>query len=1183
MTAKRITKNPPKSTSPRSTEDPAASLPSPTVGRAQLDSVPVRPAGKEEFFRTVIHFNPDPMVLLQDGAIRIINPQFSELLGYSQDDLDLSLEDIIPEGEWESVSNWLSQVEAGKAHSRIPNIELRARNEGTVPCELTVRPIVVDDELADLMLIRDISDRADIENEIRNMKEMYETLVTTSPDAITVTDIQGNLTFLSDQTLQLHGYSGDQELIGKSALMLIAPDEHERAVANLGRTLDDGILQGLEYNMIRVDGTTFVGELNVALIRDHYGQPKGFIATVRDITGRKVAEGELRRSEEKYRALAEGIQEGVYNLDSEGRFTYVNDVIIQRSGKSRDWFMGRHFLENIREDTRARATENFNATLRGKKAPMAEVAIHSTNGSVLWMEINTTAIYREGGIVGIFGVSRDISQRKAYERVQKVMVDITTATNVQQGLGDLFSSIRDHLSRIIDTTNFFIALYDRETDMISLPYFIDESDSFSSIPARKTFTSYVIRNDKPILITESDIDELVRTGEVEVVGTKPKVWVGVPLKREGEVIGAVVVQDYSDEGKYSEEDFEVLKFVSNNIAPAITRRSMDEALRESEEKYRTLFNWSTDAIFIHTPDLKIYDMNERAIDLMGYTREEMLNLKVTDLHPKKALEGSRDAFQQIDRDGYIHIKIDFRRKNGDIFTADLSSSVFELGGKRFIQGIVRDITEQESASASLRESEEKFRTFAEQSPNMIFINQQNSIRYVNQRCVDTMGYSREEFYSPDFNFWVLFEPGSIPIIQEKFARHQQSVEIAPYEYQLMTRDGRIIDAISNSRIIEFEGEPALLGIVTDTTEINQTQRRLELSEDRYRKIFETTREGIIVTDSEGRIVSANPGAASMLGYQTPDDLNGMYEIDLFVEQERQQALTRDLEEMGNLENIELQLMRKDDRTTHVLCTASLRSSEIDEGYQRQLIFMDITERKRSEDEMKRRLMKFRLEEGNFYLVQESTPTLSFEAFKDLQQVGYSGVVFSRSIREELAEEIDGDFEYHWLAEKEAIFSLRPEAGEIIKQFGSLTHRHVVIIDRLNYLIFKLGFKKALSMVQYIRELIYLKGTIVILSIDPHTLKPEQLRLLEKECREVEPLHKNILSDDLFNILKYIYRQNTLGFKPSYSAIGKELGISKPTVRKRVGDLIATGYIREDVKGRNKAVELTERGRQLFWK
>ena len=69
----------------------------------------------------------------------------------------------------------------------------------------------------------------------------------------------------------------------------------------------------------------------------------------------------------------------------------------------------------------------------------------------------------------------------------------------------------------------------------------------------------------------------------------------------------------------------------------------------------------------------------------------------------------------------------------------------------------------------------------------------------------------------------------------------------------------------------------------------------------------------------------------------------------------------------------------------------------------------------------------------------------------------------------------------------------------------------------------------------------------------------------------------------FNILKFIYRQNTLGVKPSYSAVGKELAISKPTVRKRIGDLIATGYVREDIKGRNKAVELTERGRQLFWK
>lgn len=1137
-----------------------------------------------EQYRTLIDLSPDPVVILQDGTYQLVSSSFTEVFGYNQEDIrkGLSFMKLVSEEDADDVMRRYQERLDGIDLPKTYRIDLVTKSGDIIPCETSANRIIYGGEPADLVFIRDISERVDIENEIRNMEEMYEMLVSTSLDAITVTDINGNLTFISDQTLKLHGYDSDEFLIGKSAFLLIAPEDHDRAMKNLEKTMNDGIVQSLEYSMIRADGSTFIGELNATLIRDHEDEPKGFIATVRDITDRKRAADEIKKSEEKYRTLAEGIHEGVYTLDADGRFTFINDVILERSGRTREWFIGRHFLANIREEDHSQAQENFNATMRGEKADMAEVAVHMTDSGVRWVEINTTAIKQGDSIVGLLGVSRDISLRRTQEQIQKVMVDITNATNMSQGLEELFHSIQHNLGKVMDTTNFYIALYDEDTDMITLPYFIDEADAFTAIPARKTFTSFVIRNDRPILITESDIDELVRTGEVEVVGTKPKVWVGVPLKRGDSVIGAVVVQSYTDPTTYSEEDFEVLKFVSDHIALAINRKSVDDALKESEEKYRTLFNWSTDAIFIHTVDLQIFDVNERAIKLMGYSRKEMLSLLVTDLHPKEALEHSREAFTQIETDGYVHLKIDFKRKNGEIFTADLSSSIFEIGGRQFVQGIVRDITEQERAHKSLQESEEKFRTFAEQSPNMIFINQRNRIRYVNQRCVDIMGYAREEFYSPDFDFWVLIDPESIPVIREKLSQHTNMEEITPYEYRLIAKDGSIIDAINNSRMIDFDGGKALLGIVTNITEIKRTERMLELSEDRYREIFDSTREGIIVTDQNGVIISANPGAAAMLGYRSPNLLVGTPEIDLFVEHDKQEVLTQDLQEKGNIENLELQLIRKDERLIHVLCTASIRHLGGGNDEQ-QLIFMDITERKQAEEEMKRRLMKFRLEEGNFYLVQESTPTLSIEAFKDLQQVGYSGVVFSRSLREELAVEIGEDFEYHWLAEKDAIFSLKPVPKEIIKRFEPLTRRHVVFIDRLDYLIFKLGFKKALSLIQYLRELIYLKGTIVILSIDPQTLKREELRLLEKECREVEPLHKNILSDDLFNILKFIYRQNTLGIKPSYSSVGKELSISKPTVRKRVGDLISTGYVREDIKGRNKAIELTERGRQLFWK
>jgi DNA-binding MarR family transcriptional regulator len=118
-------------------------------------------------------------------------------------------------------------------------------------------------------------------------------------------------------------------------------------------------------------------------------------------------------------------------------------------------------------------------------------------------------------------------------------------------------------------------------------------------------------------------------------------------------------------------------------------------------------------------------------------------------------------------------------------------------------------------------------------------------------------------------------------------------------------------------------------------------------------------------------------------------------------------------------------------------------------------------------------------------------------------------------------------------------------------------------------------------VQNLREMAYFKGHVIILSIDPSVFKERELRLLEKETKEVEPIHRGMLSEDLLEILRFIYRQNAVGIKPSYGDIKKEMGISKPTVKKRIRHLVVTGYLKDIEKGRTKIVETTEKGTSLF--
>lgn len=134
---------------------------------------------------------------------------------------------------------------------------------------------------------------------LRESEEMYRTLVEASPSGVTVTDLDGIITYASPRTLALHRFAQAHELVGRSALDLILPEERERAKLNLQKTLKEGILRNVEYTLLRNDDTFFAGELSAALIRDASGQPQAYVAITRDITARKEAEAELERSVDK--------------------------------------------------------------------------------------------------------------------------------------------------------------------------------------------------------------------------------------------------------------------------------------------------------------------------------------------------------------------------------------------------------------------------------------------------------------------------------------------------------------------------------------------------------------------------------------------------------------------------------------------------------------------------------------------------------------------------------------------------------------------------------------------------------------------------------------------------------------------------------------------------------------------
>jgi PAS domain S-box-containing protein len=145
---------------------------------------------------------------------------------------------------------------------------------------------------------------------------------------------------------------------------------------------------------------------------------------------------------------------------------------------------------------------------------------------------------------------------------------------------------------------------------------------------------------------------------------------------------------------------------------------------------------------------------------------------------------------------------------------------------RLYDALRLELLERQRTETGLRESEEQFRNLAEQSPNMIFINEGGRVVYANRQCEVVTGYTREQFYSPAFRFTDMAAPEHRELLAASFRKHFQGRELSPYEYSLLTRDGRRVDAIITTKLISYAGKPAILGIITDISTRKRTERLL---------------------------------------------------------------------------------------------------------------------------------------------------------------------------------------------------------------------------------------------------------------------------------------------------------------------------------------------------------------------
>jgi PAS domain S-box-containing protein len=429
------------------------------------------------------------------------------------------------------------------------------------------------------------------------------------------------------------------------------------------------------------------------------------------------------------------------------------------------------------------------------------------------------------------------------------------------------------------------------------------------------------------------------------------------LSRDGQLLGCLELHNPRDEQGFDDQDVSMLEGLASGAAVALENARLLEERQRVEEDLRQLKEFNEDIVLSMGEGILVQDrlghfsfVNPAAAAMLGYRPEELLQASWRTIVPpdQHAIVNAVDADRV--RGAASRYELEFVCKDGRRLAALVSGSPrFKDGRFEGMLAVFADISERKAAEQALRESEEQFRSVAERSPNMIFINQRGHIVYVNPQCSEVMAYRPEEFLSPDFRFETLVAPDSLATVREAFSRHGRGEDVAPYEYELVTRNGKLLTVINATKLITFRGAPAILGVVTDITERKRAEEAVRESERRFRLLVERAADAVFLHDLEGRIVDVNQQACGSLGY-TRDELLGMRVDD--VEAQVDPAAQRDLwrQAAAGPQTLEGTHRRKDGSTFPV----ELRIGAFDVDGRPHILALarDISERRRADEALR---------------------------------------------------------------------------------------------------------------------------------------------------------------------------------------------------------------------------------------
>jgi PAS domain S-box-containing protein len=428
-------------------------------------------------------------------------------------------------------------------------------------------------------------ERKDAEEKEKEQQDLFNKITSSANDAIIVINDEEKVIFWNPSAEKIFGYTS-KEILGKNIHTLILPEEYKAAqelafkkykISGKGNVIGKTV----ELTALRKNGEEFPVSLSLASvkIKDKWNA----IGTVRDVTERKIAEEKLKEEKDYAERILTVVPSAVFTVDTDEIITSWNKKAELITGWTAKEIIGKK-CDTIELSTYAEDCGLFNKPIK-KSIINKECTLKTKDGRIVTIMKNADYLHDvEGNIIGGIESFEDITKRKKAELVKEVTNHISNAVNTSENLIELIKYIQEELSRLLDTSNYYVALFDENSDTISMPFYDDEKDKITNIPASGTLTGYIIKKKISLLATDDDLVEIAKKENFELIGSPSKIWLGVPLIIQEKAIGAIAVQSYDDENAYSQSDLEVLEVISHQISRAIERKRNSDELKEKNSE-----------------------------------------------------------------------------------------------------------------------------------------------------------------------------------------------------------------------------------------------------------------------------------------------------------------------------------------------------------------------------------------------------------------------------------------------------------------------------------------------------------------------------------------------------------------------------------------------------------------------